>query len=317
MLQLYIGDKNLSSWSLRPWLVMAHAGIAFEEVQLRFHAPDFKARAGAVAPTGRVPALVADGLALWESLAICELVAERHPEAHLWPADAAARAVARAVSHEMHAGFAALRGALPMNVCRRYPRRTRSDAVRADVTRIVALWADCRARFGASGPFLFGAFSIADAMFAPVATRFVTHDVEIPPAAHDYVELLLGLPAMQRWAAGARAEVEAGAQPEAPTPERVAVVFYSERTDDASYGAVAEEMARLAREQPGYLGVESVRDADGAGITVSYWETAEAARAWGAEPRHKKVQLQHARFYKRWHLATCRIVRETTYERTP
>ena len=313
--RIIVGDRNLSSWSLRAWLALAQSGLAFEEIQLRFDAADFRTRVRALSPTAKVPVLIADGVTVWESLAICEWVAERAPE--LWPAAAGARAVARAVSHEMHAGFAALRGALPMDVARRYPRRPLRRPVAADVTRIEQLWADCRARFGEGGPFLFGRFSVADAMFAPVATRFLTYDITMSEASAAYVEALLGLPAMQAWCTAAKAEVDAGSAPDQAVDGRWMVVFYSERTGDATYGPVAEEMARLAAAQPGFLGVESVRGADGAGITVSYWDSREAIDAWRAETRHRAVQAQHARFYTRWHLATGPVFRDRAWAARP
>ncbi len=311
--RLVIGDKNLSSWSLRPWLALRQSGLPFEEVQLRFEADDFRARICALSPTAKVPVLLTGGLAIWESLAICEWIAERVPA--LWPSDAGARAIARAVSHEMHAGFAALRAALPMDVTRRYPRRKLLPAAASDVGRIEALWADCRARFGQGGPFLFGRFSIADAMFSPVATRFRTYDVELSDASRAYVDALLALPAMEAWCNAASAEVAAGSAPEEGTPGRWMVVFFSERTADASYGPAAEEMMRLAAEQPGFLGVESVRGADGAGITVSYWDSEAAIDAWRGDARHRGVQAQHARFYARWHLATGPVAREKAWPR--
>ncbi len=311
--KLILGDKNLSSWSLRPWLALSQASLPFDEVQLRFEAADFKARVTSLSPTARVPVLLADGVAIWESLAICEWIAEQAPS--LWPSDAGARAVARAVSHEMHAGFTALRAALPMDVARRYPRRALLPAAATDVARIEALWADCRARFGHAGPFLFGHFSIADAMYAPVATRLRTYDVALSEGSSAYVEAILALPAMEAWCAAASAEVAAGSAPEEPTAGRWMVVFFSERTDDASYGPVADEMARLAACQPGFLGVESVRGPDGAGITVSYWDSKAAIDAWRGEARHRGVQAQHARFYARWHLATGPVAREKHWPR--
>lgn len=209
-LTLVIGNKRYSSWSLRPWLAMKQAGIAFEEIVVQLYAEDGAKEILRYSPSGRVPALIVDGLTIWESLAICEYVAERVPQAGLWPSDPAARAVARAVSCEMHAGFAALRGNMPMDVVadRRAEGRERLERpdVRADIARIQAIWSDCRRRFGAGGPFLFGSFSIADAMFAPVVTRFRTYGVPLEGDCAAYAEAVWSLPAMRSWVEDARAE---------------------------------------------------------------------------------------------------------------
>ncbi|SMC18533.1 glutathione S-transferase [Andreprevotia lacus DSM 23236] len=204
-MQLVIGNKKYSSWSLRPWLGLTQAGIAFDERVINLYAPDSLAQRLAVTPTGKVPALVDGELVIWETLAIAEYVAEKYPQAGLWPADATARAVARAVCAEMHAGFVPLRSTCNMDLSRRKTVEI-TPAVQADVDRIVALWADCRARFGTSGPFLFGAFSWADAFYAPVATRFRTYGIALPPEAQAYVDLLLALPAFKAWEAAALAE---------------------------------------------------------------------------------------------------------------
>lgn len=205
---LVLGNRNYSSWSLRPWLLMRHAGIAFDELCIPLYLPDSKARILRHSPSGKVPALRDGAVTVWDSLAICEYVAEKHPERQLWPADPAARAAARSVSAEMHSGFAALRSALPMNLRRAPAPVEPPPEAAADIGRILELWDDCRRRFGARGPFLFGAFSIADAMYAPVACRFHAYCVPLPPSAQAYAETLLGLPAMQEWTAAARAEAE-------------------------------------------------------------------------------------------------------------
>lgn len=204
MLTLYIGDKNLSSWSLRAWLALTQAGAAFEEVVIRLDQPDTGDQLRRLTPHGKVPALRDGELVVWESLAICEYAAELQPD--LWPEARDARAVARSVSHEMHAGFATLRREHPMNIAWR-ERRAPSPETRAELDRIEALWRDCRRRFGAGGPFLFGRFSIADAMYAPVATRIVTYDLPVGTEARAYVDALHALPSLQRWIDGARAEV--------------------------------------------------------------------------------------------------------------
>ncbi len=211
MLQLVIGNKNFSSWSLRPWLLLKQAGLPFREIPVRLRQADTKAQILVHSPSGKVPALIDGDLTVWDSLAICEYLAEKASLNHvdLWPADPKARAEARSVSAEMHSGFAALRQQMSMEVAASRPGEGHTPEVLADIARIAALWTSCRERFAAAGPFLFGAFSVADAMYAPVAFRFDTYGVELPPLAAAYRDTLLALPAMQEWAAGARAEVGA------------------------------------------------------------------------------------------------------------
>ncbi|HEY0713906.1 MAG TPA: glutathione S-transferase family protein [Polyangia bacterium] len=208
MLSLLIANKSYSSWSLRPWLVLKQAQIPFEERRLSFLDPAFKAKVRAVSPSGKVPALVDGDLVVWDSLAIVEYLAERFPDRRLWPQEPAARAVARSLCAEMHSGFANLRSSLTMNFSASFPGLGWSLKVQRDIDRILAMWADARARFGGGGSFLFGEFSIADAFFAPVAHRFDNYGVQLPSEAARYVAFILGLPAMQQWAAEARAENE-------------------------------------------------------------------------------------------------------------
>lgn len=208
MLTLIIGNKNYSSWSLRPWLVLRQMDIPFEEVRIPLYRPESSAPLAAWSPSGLVPALHDGDIRVWDSLAICEYLNERFPEHGLWPADAAARAVARSVSAEMHAGFGALRQHMSMNIRARYPDMGRTPECLANVERILAIWTDCRARFGGGGNFLFGRFGIADAMFAPVVLRFQTYGVALAGAARDYAEAIRVLPAMQAWVADALAEPE-------------------------------------------------------------------------------------------------------------
>jgi glutathione S-transferase len=205
-LHLIIGNKNYSSWSLRPWLAMKVAGLPFEETVIPLDAPDFKPRVGAISGTGKVPALADGAVHVWESLAILEYLAEQFPAAKLWPGDAAARAHARAIAAEMHAGFAPLRSHLPMNMWRPVTPRALTPAVAANVARIEAMWRDCRARFGSGGPFLFGAFSAADAMYAPVVARLHTYAVEVGAPARTYMAAIMALPAWSEWRAAALQE---------------------------------------------------------------------------------------------------------------
>ena len=209
-LTLVIGNKNYSSWSLRPWIAMKVAGIAFDEVVISLDAPDFKPRVSKISGTGKVPVLVDGDVQVWESLAILEYLAEKYPAAGLWPRDPAARAHARAISAEMHAGFLPLRRACPMNMWRPVKRRDLSEEAAANVRRLDAMWSDCRARFGGdgpfSGPFLFGAFGAADAMYAPVVARLHTYAVEVGAAVRDYMVAVMALPAWAEWTAAARKE---------------------------------------------------------------------------------------------------------------
>jgi glutathione S-transferase len=205
-LHLIIGNKNYSSWSFRPWLAMKVAGIAFEETVISLEAQDFKARVTAVSGAGRVPVLIDGDTHIWESLAILEYLAEKFPRAGLWPEQAAARAHARAVASEMHAGFLPLRRQLPMNVWRPVQARALDDDAKANVTRIDTIWSECRTRFGADGPFLYGAFGAADAMYAPVIWRFHTYAVEVCAVARAYMGAVMALPAWNEWREAARRE---------------------------------------------------------------------------------------------------------------
>ena len=203
-LTLYVGSKRYSSWSLRPYLALAHTGTAFETVTILLDRDDSKANIAQVNPAGRVPVLHHDGHAIWDSLAICEYMSELVPAARLWPADAADRAHARSISAEMHSGFAALRRDMPMDVCATKPGVGHTADALADAARVMAIWREQLA--ASNGPFLFGAFTIADAMFAPVATRFTTYGVELDAPCRAYVDAIFALPAMRRWVADAERE---------------------------------------------------------------------------------------------------------------
>lgn len=214
MLQLYIGNKNYSSWSMRPWVLMRQAGIPFEEVMVRFDSFEadsaFKNTLASITPVGKVPVLVDGGLAVWDTLAIAEYLAERFPGHALWPQEAHARAHARSICAEMHAGFASLRSHCPMNIEASLPevgeRVWREQAgVRADVERLSAMWTGLLARQPA-GSLLFGGFSVADAYFAPVCMRLATYALPVPAAVGAYVERVRALPGVQAWIEGALAE---------------------------------------------------------------------------------------------------------------
>ncbi|GAB1576976.1 glutathione S-transferase family protein [Bordetella petrii] len=205
MYTLIIGNKNYSSWSLRAWLALRATGIPFSEQKLGLFTPEFAERLGGITPAGLVPVLLDGDFAVWDSLAICEYAAERHPEAGLWPAHPHARARARSLAAQMHSGFGQLRQVLPMNI-----EATLSgidySAAQGDISRVQAIWHDTRAEFGQDGPFLFGKFSAADAFYAPVVSRFTTYGVPAAGAVREYMDAVLALPAMQEWTRDACAE---------------------------------------------------------------------------------------------------------------
>lgn len=206
---IVLGNKNYSSWSLRPWLALKRTGTPFDEIVIPLSTSETESRIRVHSPSGRVPVLKHGDFTVWESLAIGEYLAELFPKARLWPEDRRARAHARAISHEMHAGFAALRTHMPMNVRASFPGKGMIPGITADIDRIVALWTEARSRFGTGGDLLFGHFTIADAMFAPVVTRFRTYGVALPATAQAYADAVWALPEMQAWIAAAKAEKEA------------------------------------------------------------------------------------------------------------
>jgi glutathione S-transferase len=203
---LVVGNKNYSSWSLRGWLATRAAEVAFDEVLVRLSEPGSKAELLKHSPAGKVPVLKHGERVVWDSLAIVEYLAEIRPDAGLWPADTVARAHARSIAAEMHSGFQALRARMPMNLRKSLPGKGRGRKVTQDIERIRAIWRDCRARHGARGPFLFGQFSAADAMYAPVATRFRTYAVELDDVCRDYMDAVLGRADFLEWRAAALEE---------------------------------------------------------------------------------------------------------------
>lgn len=198
-MHLYIGNKLYSSWSLRPWLALKGRGIAFDETVIPIYREGSKTEILKVSPAGKVPVLVDGDITVWDSLAIIEYVADKLPDAGLWPKDRKARAYARAISAEMHAGFQGLRRACPMNLGKKFTRRERGPDVATDLARIQELWADARARFGKGGPFLFGEFCAADAMYAPVVTRLDTYQLGVGAGTRDYMDAILDMPAFRQW----------------------------------------------------------------------------------------------------------------------
>jgi glutathione S-transferase len=224
-LKLIIGNKNYSSWSMRPWIAMKVANIPFEETVISLDAPNFKHVVGPVSGTGKVPVLIDGDILVWESLAILEYLAEKFPDVRLWPADRAARAFARAISNEMHAGFLPLRRLMPMNMWRPVMRRELTPEAAENVKRIEAMWAECRALYGqkTGEPFLFGRFGAADAMYAPVVARLHTYDVDVGGTTRAYIDAVMALPGWQEWYAASLKETWVLADDEVdwPTVHRV------------------------------------------------------------------------------------------------
>lgn len=219
-LKLIIGNKNYSSWSMRPWIAMKVANIPFEETVISLDAPNFKQVLGPVSGTGKVPTLIDGDVRVWESLAILEYLAERFPEAGLWPTDPSARAFARAISNEMHAGFLPLRRHMPMNMWRPVIKRELTSDVVANVNRIETMWSDCRARHSerGGGPFLFGRFGATDAMYAPVVARLQTYGVDVAATTRAYMDAVMALPAWHEWRGAALKETWVLAEDEVDWP---------------------------------------------------------------------------------------------------
>jgi glutathione S-transferase len=213
--KLIIANKNYSSWSMRPWVAMTAFGIPFEEVRIALDKPDTSAKIAQYAKSGRLPVLLADRITIWDSLAICEYLAERFPEKSMWPTDTLARAMARCICAEMHSGFGGLRNAMAMNIRGRFPGKGRTPEAQGDIGRICEIWEECLSHFG-HHDFLFGDFSIADAYFAPVVTRFQTYDVFLGAALQGYMERVLAHPAVARWISQALAETDVISKYETP-----------------------------------------------------------------------------------------------------
>jgi glutathione S-transferase len=217
-LTLVIGNKNYSSWSMRPWVAMTAFNIPFQEVRVLLDQSDTATRIAEYSACGRVPVLLAGEMTIWDSLAICEYLAEQFPEKHMWPQDVAARAMARSVCAEMHSGFSSLRNSMSMNIKGSYPGKGRTPGTQADIGRISEIWEECLSRLGRN-EYLFGDFSIADAFYAPVVTRFKTYGVVLPPALNAYCERVRAHPAVARWIAEALAETETCPQHDAEMPD--------------------------------------------------------------------------------------------------
>jgi glutathione S-transferase len=208
MYTIVIGNKNYSSWSLRGWLVLRQFEISFEEIRLPLYSDLFKDKIMDYSPTGLVPTLVSGDLSIWDSLSICEYIAEQHPELHCWPEDVQARAIARSISSEMHSGFFQIRNVLPMNIRRNRAIETISGDLAKEIERVCDIWKTCRQFYGGGGDFLFGRFSIADVMYAPVVLRFKSYLIEVGDIEFEYMQTMLSLAALQEWIDAALAEEE-------------------------------------------------------------------------------------------------------------
>ncbi|MGJ5673198.1 MAG: glutathione S-transferase family protein [Nostochopsis sp.] len=207
-LTLVIGNKNYSSWSLRPWLAMKQFGLEFQEISIPLYTPETASQLSQYSPSMKVPVLLNGNQQVWDSLAICEYLAEEFPDLHWWPEDKTARTIARCISAEMHSSFQNLRQNMPMNCRAKLPGKGIALGVQKDIDRITTIWRDCRDKFGSDGDMLFGQFTIADAMFAPIVLRFVTYDVQLDHIAKNYVEATLAMPALQEWIKAGKAEQE-------------------------------------------------------------------------------------------------------------
>ncbi len=214
--ELVIGNKNWSTWSLRPWLLLSEYDFQFTEIHVPLRTEASRDEIGQYSPSGLVPLLKKEKLRIWDSLAIAEYLSDLEPEKQLWPSGRDARAIARSISCEMHSGFAALRDALPMVFAEENQYFEASASVLADISRVLAVWRQCRADFGSGGPFLFGAFSIADAMYAPVVSRFRSYDVDVDATASAYMDAVWSLPSMGKWLEGAQEELQSGRTPKSP-----------------------------------------------------------------------------------------------------
>ncbi len=207
-LTLIIGNKNYSSWSLRPWLALRQVGLDFEEIRIPLYQEGAATQLRHYSPAGKVPILQHGAITVWDSLAILEYVAEQFPDRPWWPQDPVARAIARSISAEMHSGFFQVRQHMPMNIRATYPNRTFTAETHAEVDRITAIWRECRQTYGRDGDFLFGPFAIADAMYAPVVFRFRTYGIPLDPVCQAYADTILALPALQPWITASHAEAE-------------------------------------------------------------------------------------------------------------
>ena len=199
MNHLVIGNKNYSSWSLRPWLLLKEKGIEFKETKISLYASESKAQILKLSPSGKVPAFEHNGTVVWDSLAICEYIAELYPDVNCWPSDSNDRALARSISNEMHSGFLAIRNIFPMNCRVAITFNDITDELQSDIDRICEIWRSCRERYSQTGQFLFGDFTIADAMYAPIVLRFQSYGIKVGTLEREYMEMILSLPSLKDW----------------------------------------------------------------------------------------------------------------------
>jgi len=333
-LELFIVDKNDTSWSLRPWLLLVHHRIPFVETSFVAAEPGTPAKIRAVSPTGRVPVLRVGERYVWESLAIIETLADLYADRAIWPRDTAQRAHARSIAAEMHAGFFELRRHCTMNLALR-TRVELDPARRRELDRFERLVEGARADASSAGPFLFGEFSAADAMLAPVATRIVSYGLDVGAPTRAWIDAIYALPAFQRWEREAEAEqrvrpvaARIGAPFSGSAAERIvvgpcyAVIFSnlhkaSHQGEPSEYGTTAARMSELAASMPGFLGYESTRGADGFGITVSYWSSLDAIEGWRAHAEHALAQQAgRERFYASYDLRVARVERHVRFDAT-
>lgn len=331
-LELFIVDKNDTSWSLRPWLLLVHHGIPFVETSFVAAEPDTPAKIRAVSPSGRVPVLRVGERYVWESLAIIETLADLQPELPIWPRDSAERAHARSIAAEMHAGFFELRRHCTMNLALR-TRVELDPARRRELDRFERLVEGARAG-AAPGAFLFGEFSAADAMLAPVATRIVSYGLDVDATTRAWVDAIYALPAFQRWEREAEVErrvrplaARIGAPFDGSVRERIvagpcyAVIFSNQHRagqhggEPEEYATTAARMSELAASMPGFLGYESTRGADGFGITVSYWSSLDAIEGWRVHAEHALAQQAgREQFYATYDLRVARVERHVRFD---
>lgn len=327
-LELFIVDKNDTSWSMRPWLLLVHQGIEFVETSFFAGDPATPAKIRAVSPTGRVPVLRVGKRLVWESLAIVETLAELYPDRPIWPRDPERRAHARSIAAEMHAGFSELRRYCTMNLGLR-TRVELEPARRSELDRFERLVEGARSDAAAGGPFLFGDFSAADAMLAPVATRIVSYGLDVGATTRAWIDAVYALPAFQRWEREAAAELEVrpvaahiGAPFAGSVQERIvagpcyAVIFSNQqRGAPPEYEKTAKRMSELAPTMPGFLGYESTRGVDGFGITVSYWSSLDAIAGWRAHAEHALAQAAgREQFYATYDLRVARVERHVRFD---
>jgi glutathione S-transferase len=328
-LELVIVDKNDTSWSMRPWLLLVHHGLPFREISLVASDPATPDKIREFSPTGKVPVLRVGEQCIWESLAIIETLADLFPAVAIWPRHPAWRRHARAIAAEMHAGFADLRRHCTMNLALSTTVQL-DPARRRELDRFEAMVEAARRESATQGPFLFGEFSAADAMLAPVATRIRSYGLKVGATTESWTHAIFELPAFRRWEAEAMQELKLRSPAESigvplrgpvtsriPAPPLYAVIFSSQLSaETGGYSHVATRMVELASSMPGYVSHESARGDDGFGITVSYWDSLEAIANFRANFEHRAAQAAGKRqFYLAYDLRVARVERHAVFKR--